>query len=475
MIVSREILETLNSIYGEPAPTATPQSVPPPPYTTSSTPDTMKPSFRAYMNQVDASWSRPVQPVGIGLKLTSVVSLAGKEIIDLDEIKTEAESEKVPPSTTLCSPFGMIAAENVTNPPFWEVNTKSEAVVKVEEIPKSPLSSCNSSPLGLSSPYTSDSNTDNTSPKSSFGSPETLEPMESSEPSQPSKDMFQPISILNADQISCYRQLQEVDNEHSFELFHLKFCPICGVRLRKDKYDIIRQSRRLVARIATHMNVSHSVTGEDCPRCKAQKFPLYKIPCICRSCGVCNTPMSGGVTMVKHLKFAHGLYQKEVIERKSPQDKKSLSPPDPDAKQFMCLLKSNETSEQSCNYKSSTFVFLARHIAEAHHVVMHKDPVIIKCPLCSFKQQGTAKLASHIRKTHLSAENTAHKDKKHKRVNWSLFYLAEESAPVVPEPSEVAPVVPEPSEVAEPPETELMVTESATSDSWYEEDLIVDI
>lgn len=224
-------------------------------------------------------------------------------------------------------------------------------------------------------------------------------------------DDFEPITVLSKPQILAYKQLYDSENCNSKrkELEGLNECPLCNKTISISMEEV--ETRKLQTNLIEHHFRKHGLVGKKCTRCRKHYIlSTCNVPCMCHSCWVCKKRFPPRY-IENHLKRVH---IKEPIETLAKSSKSG-------DELYQCLLA------ESCSYKCPNQILFAKHLADIHHDVIHKDPLIVKCPLCSYKTASINKLRNHIRTFHLgehtgsTKNNGSGKDRKYKRVTSSIF------------------------------------------------------
>ena len=246
----------------------------------------------------------------------------------------------------------------------------------------------------------------------SVSSTSTVDPQESL------RENFQPTQILKFSQLLSYQQLFHSDDETTKAIREMVECPICKTPLGRSLKAPSISKRQ--ANITQHLKTKHNVVGTKCSACKKTRVPEWRVPCLCRTCDVCQKLFPAGVSFQRHLKSAHIRLQDD-----NPSDF------------FQCILSS------SCSFASESIPVFAKHLAEEHFVVTHQDDdpsnTIVKCPLCSFKRHTPGSLKNHIVRFHFNGSGKKLRDKKHKSLSSSIFMFSG-SFDRSPSPSSSAPV-----------------------------------
>ena len=238
------------------------------------------------------------------------------------------------------------------------------------------------------------------------------------DPQESLRENFQPTPILKFSQLLSYQQLFHSDDETTKAIREMVECPICKTPLGQS-FKATSISKRQ-ANITHHLKTKHNVVGTKCSACKKIRVPEWQVPCLCRTCDVCQKLFPAGVSFQKHLKSAHIRLQDD-----NPSDF------------FQCILSS------SCSFASESIPVFAKHLAEEHYVITHQDDdpsnTIVKCPLCSFKRHTPKSLRNHIVRFHFNGSGKKLRDKKHKSLSSSIFMFSG-SFDRSPSPSSSAPV-----------------------------------
>ncbi|KAL5266411.1 hypothetical protein ACHWQZ_G003733 [Mnemiopsis leidyi] len=223
------------------------------------------------------------------------------------------------------------------------------------------------------------------------------------DPQENLRKSFQPTPILKFSQLLSYKQLFDSEDETSKVIKEMVDCPICKTPLAPYLKPLSTSKRQ--ANITQHLRTHHQVVGTKCSACKKTRVLEWNVPCLCRTCDVCQRSFPAGVSFQRHLKSAHIRLQDE-----NPSDF------------FQCILSS------SCSFASESIPVFAKHLADEHSVVTHKDVdprnSIVKCPLCSFKRHAAKSLKGHIVRFHFNGSGKRLRDKKHKSLSSSIFMFS---------------------------------------------------
>ena len=267
----------------------------------------------------------------------------------------------------------------------------------------------------------------------------------------PSIQDFSPVSVISTDQILSYQQVYEKNAEKQ----PLESCAICSFSNVNILQHSLGKARKYMIR---HMKKEHHVVGMSCKKCKQIHIPEHGVPCVCPTCRVCGEKFAKRSEMNTHARSQHIRMDIDAYrDNIRAQQRTSVLTPNTTDK-YHCLLS------RDCCFSSNIQITYIRHMAEQHHIVTHRKPLIVQCPLCSYKSSRVGKVSAHIGKQHMGKNKYKNKSKSIIGNIISFEDQGSDSNPKEPQPIESTTEQQHGSMATEPQQSVSEISEPAASE-----------